>query len=96
MHHAFSIRDLSQEDVVAMQDFMVDFVRSEQMGELYRELWDVWAEHGDGPFMQFGDVGSPSKWGSWSLYAGLEDSTPRSEAIEELNRDTGRMVGRRP
>ncbi|WP_044033617.1 hypothetical protein [Roseobacter denitrificans] len=89
VHHAFAVRDLSSEDVAAMQDFMVDFVRSEQMGELYRELWDVWAEYGDGPFMQFGDVGSPSKWGSWSLYAGLEDSTPRSEAIEELNRDTG-------
>lgn len=89
VHHSFAVRGLSNDDITALQSFMVDFVRSEEMGELYRELWDVWAEHGDGPFMQFGDIGSPARSGSWSLYAGLEDSTPRSEALEELNSTTG-------
>ena len=88
VHHSFAINGLTNEDISALQDFMIDFVRSEEMGQLYRELWDVWAEHGDGPFMQHGDVGTPNKWGSWSLYAGLEDTTPRSEAIEELNSAT--------
>ncbi|WP_262386610.1 calcium-binding protein [Roseobacter fucihabitans] len=88
VHHAFAIRDLTHEDINILQDFMIDFVRSEEMGQLYRELWDVWAEIGDGPFMQHGDIASPNKYGSWALYAGLEDSTPRSEALEELNRDT--------
>jgi len=67
VHHSFAVSDLSDEDVAALNDFMIDFVRSDHMADLYEELWDVWAAHGDGAFMQFGDVGRASKWGSWAL-----------------------------
>jgi hypothetical protein len=88
VHQSFAVKGLTEADKDILTSFMTDFVRSEEMGELYQELWGVWADVGDGSFMQFGDVGAPSKWGSWSLYNGLEDETPRSRVLEELSADS--------
>ena len=85
VHHSFAVKGLTEADIAILTDFMVDFVRSEDMGQLYRELWNVWANVGDGSFMQFGDVHTTSKWGSWALYNGLEDDNPRARALEELS-----------
>ncbi|MFZ3583932.1 calcium-binding protein [Loktanella sp. DJP18] len=85
VHHSFAVQGLSDADLQVLTDFMIDFVRSDEMAQLHRDLWDTWAEVGDGPFMQFGDVGPPSKWGSWSLYNSLDDTNPRATALEELN-----------
>lgn len=54
---------------------------SEEMGELYRQLIDGWAELGDGPFMAFVDVLAPSKWGSWGALRHLSDDNPRWRAL---------------
>ena len=32
---------------------MYEYVRSDQMGELYEELLEIWDQYGDGPFMNF-------------------------------------------
>ncbi len=56
------------------------------MVELYAELDLIWQEIGEGPSMQFGSVGVSSKWGSWAIYNDLNDTNPRSEFLEELNR----------
>ena len=88
VHHSFAVAGLTEADIAALNDFMIEFVRSPEMGELYRELWNIWKQYGDGAFMQFGDVGTPNKWGSWSLYNSLHDSTPRSDALEDLNATT--------
>ncbi|MCE6959365.1 hypothetical protein LAZ40_09905 [Cereibacter sphaeroides] len=85
VHHSFAVSGLTDADVTALTGFMAGFVRSEAMAELYNELWKVWAEIGDGPFMQFGDVGASSKWGSFSLYNSLGDETPRAALLETLN-----------
>ena len=85
VHHSFAVRGMTEADKSILTEFMINFVRSEEMGQLYQELWDVWANIGDGSFMQFGDVGTASKWGSWSLYNGLGDETPRSRALDELS-----------
>ena len=88
LHHSFAVAGLTEADIKTMNDFMIGFVRSSQMADLYQVLWDVWAKHGDGAFMQFTDIGSPSKWGSWGLRSSLNDETPRSRLLENLNAST--------
>ncbi len=90
VHHSFAIRDLTDAQLDVLTDFMIDFVRSDAMGDLYAAAWEAWAEVSDGPFMQFGDVARPTKWGSWGLYSDLNDSTSRSDLLEELSRTSER------
>ena len=85
-HTLLNIKDMSAADGDLLQNFMTDFIRSKEMGDLYRDLWAGWSKVGDGAFMQFGSIGQSSKFGSWSLYDGLDDKTPRALALEELNR----------
>ncbi len=82
VHHSFAVKGLTEADLTALTSFMTDFVRSPEMGALYAELWDAWSQVSDGAFMQFGDVGIASKWGSWTLLSALGDSiTPRAEVL---------------
>lgn len=69
---------------------LLTFVNSEQMGVYYAQLWDAWQANGDGPFMQFGDVGLPSLFGSWDLYSSLEDDglSPRGQVMVDRNSST--------
>jgi Ca2+-binding RTX toxin-like protein len=78
------VHHLASGDDGTLSDFLAEFVRSDAMAELYQVMWDGWAEIGDGPFMQFGDVEVASRYGSWGLYAYLGDVTPRSELLERL------------
>ncbi|MBC7138835.1 MAG: hypothetical protein H5U17_08800 [Defluviimonas sp.] len=82
--HSFSVK-ISKEDLATLTEFFSDFVRSPEMADLYKALWDGWAEISDGPFMQFGDVGAASKYGAWGIYAHLQDNNPRAEMLEMLN-----------
>ncbi len=93
VHHSFAVSGLSATDLTALTDFMTDFVRSPEMADLYRQLWDAWASVGDGAFMQFGDVGSPSKFGSWALYSFLGDENPRAAMLDSLNGSTPNWWG---
>lgn len=72
-------------DGLAIEAFMRAFVRSEEMGALYQELIDIWHAHGDGPFMNFGWIGAPNNYGSWSVKATYEDETPRAGVLETYN-----------
>ena len=84
VHHFFAI-DSSAAD---FETFLTDYVRSQDMADLYQELWDGLKTVIDGPNMQFGDVGQASKYGSWALRTGLDDTNPRAELIDELNAST--------
>mgnify|MGYP000707352929 CR=1 FL=1 len=85
VQHSFAVSDLTDAELATLTDFLGDFVRSPQMADLYAELWDVWVEVSDGPFMQFGDVAAPSKYGSWGLLSALGDTNPRAEFLFEQN-----------
>ena len=93
VHHSFAVDGLTEADLAILTDFLTDFVRSPQMGELYAEAWDAWAKVSDGPFMQFGDVGAPSKWGSWGLLSALGDLTPRAEVLYANNAEEASWFG---
>ncbi|MDV7340367.1 calcium-binding protein [Terasakiella sp. A23] len=84
VHHFFA----TSGNAAQITDFMIEFVRSDHMADLYQDLWDGWAEVGTGPFMQFGDVGEPGLYGSWSMYEDLANTNPRAELLEELNATT--------
>ncbi|MEO1686283.1 MAG: hypothetical protein AAFU61_00075 [Pseudomonadota bacterium] len=81
VHHLFATDGEGE----VLSDFMAEFVRSPQMAELYAESMAGWAEIGDGPYIQFGDVGASSKWGSWSLWEHLNDEVPRADVVVEAN-----------
>ena len=84
VHHLFAI----DPSALAFEDFLIDFVRSEYMAELYQDLWDGWRDLDAGPFMQFGDVGAPGRYGSFPLLSHLHDSNPRADLLFELNETT--------
>ena len=81
VHHLFGTLG----DGAQIEEFMRGFVRSEQMGELYEDLIEIWATYGDGPFMNFGWVGAPGSYGSWAAKATYDDTNPRSDILEDYN-----------
>ena len=88
VQQSFAIHGVSNEDLATLTDFLTGFVRSPAMADLYTQLWAAWAKVGDGPFMQYGDVAAPSKYGSWGLLSALGDSNPRASALFALNART--------
>ncbi|WP_128255812.1 calcium-binding protein [Falsirhodobacter deserti] len=88
VHHSFAVNDLTDKQVARLTSFMTDFVRSKEMAGLYKDLWAVWKEVGDGPFMQFGEMGTASRWGSWGIHTSTSDANPRSKALKKLNEAT--------
>lgn len=85
VHHSAFV-EADKETLQLLQDHLAGFVRSPQMAELYAASWDLWRQHGDGPYMQYVDVGVPNQYGSWGLYATFHDTTPRATFLEDKNR----------
>jgi hypothetical protein len=81
VHHSFGVRDLPDNEVEALQDVLQGFVRSPEMEALYSQFWDGWARIGQGPFMHYTEMSSPSRWGSWGLLAHRGDRSPRADYL---------------
>lgn len=93
VHHSFAVSGLTDEDLAVLTEFLGDFVRSPEMADLYAQLWEAWAEVGDGPFMQHVDVNRPSEYGSWGLLSWLGDTNPRAEFLFEQNETADSWFG---
>lgn len=61
--------------------FFSAFNYSDEMGAIYKDLLNSWAQVSDAPFNQFVDVANPTKWGSWGALRHLGDNSPRWEAV---------------
>ncbi|MFN3643024.1 MAG: hypothetical protein ACK4TB_08885 [Gemmobacter sp.] len=61
--------------------FFVHLNYSAEMGALYRRLIDAWAGMSDAPFMNFGEIYKPGKWGSWGALRHAADDNPRWQAL---------------
>ena len=83
--HSFNVKGISEADMNTLVDFMSQFIRSGEMAELYLDLWNAWSEISDGPFMQYGDVSTPSKFGAWGIFSSLGDTNPRAALLADLN-----------
>jgi Ca2+-binding RTX toxin-like protein len=82
---SFGLGGIPTDDMAILTEFLANYVRSEAMAELYHDLWIAWTQVGDGPFMHFGDVAAPSKFGFWSLFSAIGDTNPRAELLMDLN-----------
>jgi len=91
-HHSAFI-NLPEQDIAKLTAFYIGFSYSDQMAEVYQAAWNAWAAVSDGPFMQFGDVGTPSKWGSWGALRSLADTNPRAQMLFELNETSQSWFG---
>lgn len=58
--------------------------RDPRMGEIYKEYLQTWFNMGGGEFVNFSDVGTYSKSGYWGLTEGLNQSSPKYDAIMNL------------
>lgn len=76
---------LPAETINELQDFFVEFYRSDYMRELFQSIWEVWREVGTGAFTNHGSVGEPSKFGFFSFLSDLNDTSPRAEFLWEQN-----------
>lgn len=85
VHHYFAVEDVPKADLTDLTEFMIAFVRSPHMAQLYAASWQAWAEVSDGPFMQYEEIGQVSKWGSWGLRSSLDDTSPRAVLLDRLN-----------
>jgi hypothetical protein len=68
-------------DDAALTAFFVNLNFSAEMGQLYRELMDGWAALSPEPFMDFGDVQVPGRYGSWAALRHTADDNPRWRAL---------------
>ncbi len=85
IHHSFNVRAMKGEVADILTGFLTEFVRTDEVAEMHRMLWDAWAEYGDGPFMQFGDVKTPARSGSFGLYETTNEETARAAVLNDLN-----------
>lgn len=92
-HHLAFVEGLGPTEVDIVERFLTHYVRGDEMGDLYRRLWDGWAGVGQGPFMHYVDVQAPGKWGSWGLLANLDDRTPRAAVVLDRARRGGNWWG---
>ena len=88
VHHAWAVSGLTDEEVTAVTDFMIDYIRSPELATVTAMNWDMWTEIGDGPYMHFGDSGVGGRWGSFSLIDAPGFSNPTSELLYDRNRST--------
>src|SRR5690606_29511450 len=91
-HHSAFI-NIPAEDVDKLTAFYAGFSYSEQIAQVYQAAWNAWAQYSDGPFMQFGDVATPSRWGSWGLLRSLADNNPRAQMLFDLNESSASWFG---
>ena len=68
----------------AIVDLFIKVNLDPRMGQLYREYFDVWKAQGGGVFVNYNDISTPSKWGSWGAKENLyQQSSPKWTALQE-------------
>jgi hypothetical protein len=68
-------------DDAELTEFFVNLNFSAEMGALYRELIDGWAGISPAPFMDFGEIQTPGRYGSWGALRHPTDDNPRWRAL---------------
>lgn len=69
----------------AITNLFIEANRDPRLGDIYREYLETWFELGGGLFMNFSDITSSSKWGSWGTLEYLgQESSPKYNALLDL------------
>ena len=66
----------------AITNLFIEANRDLRMGIIYRDYLEQWFNLGGNLFVNFIDIGIPTKWGSWgTLESVYQDSSPKYDAI---------------
>jgi hypothetical protein len=65
-----------------MTDLFLAANRHPRMGEVYRKYHDAWKEAAGDLFCTFSSIGGWSKWGSWGLAEGYDDTPETSPKLK--------------
>jgi|GEM_PF-2296566 len=69
----------------AITNLFIAANKDPRMGQLYREYLQGWQTAGGDLFVNFSDVGTASKWGSWGVRDSLyQTSSAKWEALQEV------------
>jgi hypothetical protein len=73
-----------------LSEFFISLNRRPEMTDLYTKLLEAWKEADGTLFMNFVDIGRPSKWGSWGAleYVGQERSPKYDALINFIDRNS--------
>ncbi|BAQ62821.1 cellulose-binding domain protein [Geminocystis sp. NIES-3708] len=72
----------------AIVDLFAKANRDSRMGDIYKEYFQQWFNMGGGEFLNFTDVGSYNKFGSWGLTESLNQNSPKYDAVIDLINST--------
>jgi hypothetical protein len=69
-------------DSSKLTDFFIGLNRNPKMYDLYQQLLNSWKQSGGELFMNFSDIGQPSKWGSWGVLEHVDqENGPKYDAL---------------
>jgi Ca2+-binding RTX toxin-like protein len=76
---------LVSSDDAELTELFIKANRDPRMGELYEQYLTQWYQLGGDTFVNFTDIGSPSKWGSWGALESVYDSgSPKYDALVNI------------
>lgn len=65
-----------------LTEFFIALNRRPEMYDLYSQLLESWRQAGGTLFMNFSDIGTPSKWGSWGALEHVDqEKSPKYDAL---------------
>jgi len=65
-----------------LSEFFINLNRRPEMTDLYTKLLEAWKQAGGTLFMNFSDIGRPSKWGSWGALEYVSQArSPKYDAL---------------
>ena len=68
------------------QQFLIDVQRQPELYDIELANYQNFKDAGGGLYMNFGVIGAPSKWGSWSALESLyQETSPRYQALVDWN-----------
>ncbi|PSF38702.1 cellulose-binding protein [Aphanothece hegewaldii CCALA 016] len=69
----------------ALTNLFIAANRDPRMGDIYKQYLNKWYELGGGTFLNFSDIGLPTKWGSWgTLEYASQNSSPKYNALMDV------------
>lgn len=76
---------LVKDNDIELTDLFIKANRDSRMGEIYEEYLKQWYQLGGDTFVNFNDIGTASKWGSWGALESVYDSTsPKYSALMDV------------
>ena len=79
---------LVSSDDEELTKFFIELNRQPMMGELYTQLLNQWKTVGGTLFMNYSDIGQPSRWGSWGVLEHIDQkNSPKYDALVNFTKE---------